>query len=156
MGDIILPQQHQNLLIEDYLTWNPWPINFSKLQFAMFFYSNFENPWYWWMGFSLMIRSAPCLLWTRTSIVQFSFIMSSRNEDTSYCFFTSELSHTSYIHKWEAHERVSKGLSYRHYLEDHPSCLVLVEEKKDDKGSPQPFPNDMKNSNITHLVIEFH
>ena len=52
--------------------------------------------------------------------------------------------------------RASKGLSYRHYLEDHPSCLVLVEEKKDDKGSPQPFPNDMKNSNITHLVIEFH
>ena len=52
--------------------------------------------------------------------------------------------------------RASKGLSYRHYLEDHPSCLVLVEEKKDDKGSPQPFPNDMKNSNITHLVLEFH
>ena len=34
----------------------------------------------------------------------------------------------------------SKGLSYRHYLKDHPSCLVLPEEKTDDKGSQQPFP----------------
>ena len=139
-----------------YLTWNHWPIFVPNINLQCFLLQLWKSLILMNGDFSYD-KVSPSPIMNKDGYRSALIYYEQQRRRHQLLFFTVVVSYLI-LHTYtnEKLMRASKGLSYRHYLEDHPSCLVLVEEKKDDKGSPQPFPNDMKNSNITHLVIEFH
>ena len=139
-----------------YLTWNHWPIIVPNINLQCFLLQLWKSLILMNGNFSYD-KVSPSPIMNKDGYRSVLIYYEQQRRRHQLLFFTVVVSYLI-LHTYtnEKLMRASKGLSYRHYLEDHPSCLVLVEEKKDDKGSPQPFPNDMKNSNITHLVLEFH